>query len=116
MSYYAVIFTSQRTAAEGAEYEATAERMLELARTMPGFLDVESARSESGVGITVSYWQDLESIRNWRQHAEHQTAQHLGRTRWYAWYKLRICKVEAEYEKNVQMTNVQMTNERRFEI
>ena len=102
MSYYAVVFTSQRTAGEGAEYAATAERMLELARSMPGFLDVESARGDDGIGITVSYWQDLESIRHWREHAEHQTAQQLGRDRWYAWYKLRICKVESEYGRNDQ--------------
>ena len=99
MSYYAVIFTSQRTPQETVEYAAMAERMEMLAREMPGFLDIESARGAGGVGITVSYWQDLESIRNWREHAEHQAAQHLGRTRWYQWYKLRICQVEAEYEK-----------------
>jgi heme-degrading monooxygenase HmoA len=99
MSYYAVVFTSQRTPHDGAEYETMAKRMLELARTMPGFLDVESARSDDGVGITVSYWQDLDSIRRWREQAEHQAAQHLGRTKWYEWYKLRICQVEAEYEK-----------------
>lgn len=102
MSYYAVVFTSQRTAVEAAEYEAMANRMLQLARSMPGFLDVESARAADGVGITVSYWQDLDSIRRWREQAEHQSAQHLGRTRWYQWYKLRICKVEAEYEKHDQ--------------
>ena len=99
MSYYAVVFTSQRTTSELAEYEATAARMVELARNMPGFLDVESARGDDGVGITVSYWQDLDSIRNWREHTEHQIAQQLGRQRWYQWYKLRICKVESEYEK-----------------
>lgn len=99
MSYYAVVFTSQRTPHEAAGYETMAERMLELARTMPGFLDVESARGDDGVGITVSYWQDMESIRGWREHAEHQAAQHLGRTTWYEWYKLRICKVETEYGK-----------------
>ena len=106
MSYYAVVFTSQRAAGEGPEYEAMANRMLELARTMPGFLDVESARGDDGIGITVSYWQDLESIRNWREHTEHQAAQQLGRTRWYQWYKLRICKVEWEYGKK-QISNDQ---------
>lgn len=100
MSYYAVVFTSQRSPQEAPEYKATAERMLALARSMPGFLDVESARGDDGVGITVSYWQDLDSIRRWREHTEHQVAQHLGRTRWYRWYKLRICKVETEYERH----------------
>jgi heme-degrading monooxygenase HmoA len=102
MSYYAVIFTSQRTPQDTAEYAAMAERMETLARQMPGFLDVESARGGDGIGITVSYWQDLESIRCWREHAEHQAAQRLGRTRWYQWYKLRICKVETEYVRNDQ--------------
>jgi heme-degrading monooxygenase HmoA len=49
---YAVIFTSTRTDADDG-YAETAARMLELARSMPGFLGVDSAREE--VGITVSY-------------------------------------------------------------
>lgn len=57
--YYAVVFTSLR--AEGDQgYGAMAGRMLELAAMQPGFLGVESARD--GVGITVSYWANLEAI------------------------------------------------------
>jgi len=92
--YYAVIFTSLRTEGD-AGYGAMAERMLELAARQPGFLGVESARD--GVGITVSYWADLESIRNWKLHAEHQVAQQLGRESWYAAFKTRIAKVERDY-------------------
>lgn len=93
--YFAVIFTSVRRADDGADYAATAERMLELAREQPGFLGVESARNE--MGITVSYWQSLESIRAWKQHAEHLDAQRRGRTDYYAAYRTRICRVEQEY-------------------
>jgi len=95
--YYAVIFSSQRTEAGPAGYEAAAERMLELARTMPGFLGVESARGSDGFGITVSYWDSLENIRRWREQAEHQTAQRKGREIWYARFELRICRVEHAY-------------------
>lgn len=92
--YYAVIFTSVRTAvAEG--YGDTATRMVELAHGHPGFLGVESARQETG--ITVSYWDSLEAIRHWKQHAEHLMAQQTGRDRWYEAYKTRICKVERDY-------------------
>ncbi|GAB2585205.1 antibiotic biosynthesis monooxygenase family protein [Spirosoma areae] len=92
--YYAVIFTSIRTDdAEG--YGDTATRMLELAHEQPGFLGVESARD--GLGITVSYWDSLASIRAWKQQAEHQIAQQAGRDRWYENYKTRICKVERDY-------------------
>lgn len=92
--YYAVIFTSVRTETD-AGYAATAQRMLELATDQPGYLGVESARNE--IGITVSYWLDLESIRNWKAHADHQIAQELGKSTWYQSYRVRICKVEREY-------------------
>jgi heme-degrading monooxygenase HmoA len=92
--YFAVIFTSLRTA-DNNDYAVTAERMLELAADQPGFLGIESAREQ--LGITVSYWQSLEDIAGWRQHAEHQLAQANGRNRWYRAYQARIAKVERDY-------------------
>jgi heme-degrading monooxygenase HmoA len=74
-----------------------AERMVELARTQPGFLGVESARDGAGFGITVSYWQDEASIAAWKAQAEHAVAQRLGREQWYAAFRLRVCRVEREY-------------------
>ncbi len=71
--------------------------MMSLATAQPGFLGVESARGEDGVGITVSYWRDEDSIRRWRAHADHVTAQRAGRQRWYRAYKIRVCRVEREY-------------------
>ena len=98
--YYAVIFTSVRTNIDDG-YGDTADRMVELAHQQPGFLGVESARndrSDDPLGITVSYWESLESIRNWKRQAEHQMAQERGRTDWYETYKTRICRVERDYE------------------
>lgn len=94
--YYAVIFTSQRTDTDPAGYAATADRMLELAAAQPGYLGVEDARDTDGVGITVSYWQDLPSIRSWREQSEHLVAQQHGRDKWYKWFRLRVCRVERE--------------------
>ena len=92
--YYAVIFTSLRT--DGDEgYGAMAEHMVELAAQQPGFLGVESARE--GVGITVSYWENLEAIRAWKANAEHLVAQKTGRSDWYRQYKTRIARVERDY-------------------
>ena len=71
------------------------KKMMELAQQQPGFLGVETAREE--VGITVSYWRDLESIKNWKQNVAHREAQRLGREKWYTDYKLRIAKVELDY-------------------
>ena len=92
--YYAVIFSSERTRVD-AGYPDMAQRMLELAQRQPGFLGVESARED--LGITVSYWTDLESIRRWKLNAEHLQAQQLGHEKWYSSFKTRIAKVERDY-------------------
>lgn len=92
--YYAVIFTSLRTAGDNG-YGQMADRMVELAAQQPGFLGVESARE--GLGITVSYWASLEAIAHWKQQAQHLVAQRLGREKWYAAFKLRVCRVERDY-------------------
>lgn len=48
--------------------------MEELAKQQPGFLDVESVRDHSGLGITISYWESLEAIENWKQNVLHKEA------------------------------------------
>lgn len=92
--YYAVIFTSVRTDGDNG-YAEMADRMVELASQQEGFLGVESARNE--VGITVSYWCDLESIRRWEENSEHSFAREKGRKEWYQSFKVRIAKVESDY-------------------
>jgi len=92
--YYAVIFTSIRTEGDKG-YEKTANNMVALAQQQPGFLGIESAREE--IGITVSYWRDLESIKAWKANAAHLTAQKHGRNLWYDRFKVRITKVERDY-------------------
>jgi len=92
--YYAVIFTSNRTDGDNG-YSEMAVKMNELAEKQPGFLGVESARES--VGITVSYWSDLESIKLWKSNSEHILAQQKGRDIWYSEFKARICKVERDY-------------------
>ena len=94
--YFAVIFTAQRSLSGDDIYDITADRMVLLARRQPGFLGVESVRGDDGIGITVSYWVDRDAIANWRQQAEHLTAQALGRQEFYDWYRVRVAEVVAE--------------------
>lgn len=92
--YYAVIFSSQRTDGENG-YGKMAEKMVELASQQEGFLGVESARDE-GLGITVSYWESLEAIQNWKENAAHLVAQARGKSEWYKQFALRVAKVERD--------------------
>ncbi|WP_329120259.1 antibiotic biosynthesis monooxygenase family protein [Streptomyces sp. NBC_01465] len=95
--YYAAIFTSVRTDGDNG-YGETVDRMHALVQDMPGFLGYESARVPGGVGITVAYFRDAESIRGWKQHAEHSAAKEQGRAQWYERYTLHIAKVEHSHE------------------
>lgn len=97
--YYAVIFSSLRSAGDNG-YEWMAERMMELASLQPGYLGAESVRGSDGFGITVSYWESLEAISNWKANAEHLAAQENGKRLWYVGYELRIAKVERAYGKS----------------
>ena len=93
--YYAVIFSSIRIEGDNG-YSKMADKMLELASKQDGFLGVESAREE--LGITVSYWKNLESIKKWKENADHTIAREKGKTDWYQSFKTRIAKVERDYD------------------
>ncbi len=95
---YAVIFSSQHASSSPEGYEETADAMVELARKQPGFLGVESARGADGFGITVSYWDSLEAIAQWKSQADHQRAQSQGREIFYSRYEVRVCRVERGYK------------------
>lgn len=92
--YYAVIFTSI-TSKDTTGYSDMSEKMFDLAAQQPGYLGIDSAREK--LGITVSYWRDVESIKAWKKKSEHLQAQKLGRDRWYVAYTTRIAKVERAY-------------------
>lgn len=92
--YYAVIFSSVLTEEQDG-YEEMANKMVVMARQQVGFLGIESAREN--IGITVSYWQSLASIKAWQQNSEHMVAQQYGREKWYKHFSVRISKVEREY-------------------
>ena len=93
--YYAVIFSSVRTTDPKGYAEMNA-LMNALAVEQEGFFGMENAQSD--IGITISYWSDLEAIKRWKDHLEHQNAQREGQNRWYQHYKVRIAKVERAYE------------------
>lgn len=98
--YYAVIFTSKLKdlpSEKRAHYDNVGDKMVALAAVQPGFLGVDSVRDAERTGITVSYWKDLESIRNWKRNSEHTIARNQ-RDAFYLYYNTRIALVEREYE------------------
>lgn len=92
--YYAVIFTAIASQMQDGYAEMVA-RMHELAQESVGYLGMESAGSS--FEITVSYWKDEESIRNWKNNSAHKVAQELGKSNWYNAFHVRVARVERAY-------------------
>ncbi len=93
--YYAVI-TSSVKEDEDTEYTRMFDEMNALAQNAQGYLGMENVRGEDGFGITVSFWNSMDAIRDWKMNARHQIAQDKAKEKWYASYKTRICKVERD--------------------
>jgi heme-degrading monooxygenase HmoA len=74
-------------------YDAMAEEMDALARTMPGFIDVKAFRADDGERLTLVWWESEETLKVWREAARHRVAQQTGRERWYEYYKMDVAEV-----------------------
>ena len=89
-----VLFRSQLVSTAGSDgYAEMAEEMEQLAKTMPGFIDVKAFKADDGERLTVVWWQDEDTLAVWREAARHRLAQRLGRERWYEYYKIDVAHV-----------------------
>ncbi len=96
----AVIFCAQRTETDGEAYAAAAGVMSNLAAQQAGYLGQDSSRSEDGLGITVSYWENDAAAKAWRDHPVHTAIRDQGRGKWYESYTLHVAKIERSYDWN----------------
>jgi heme-degrading monooxygenase HmoA len=94
MPYYAVIFTSIRTKGDNG-YSEMADEIVKKVKLEKGFLGSESFRDKNGFGVTISYWENLESIKKWSKDEKHMIAKERGKKNWYEEYTIRISKIES---------------------
>jgi len=91
-----ILFRSKLTSQAGADYDSMNTEMQSLVRQNPGFIDVKSYKSDDGERLTVVWWRDEESLRQWRDDVRHRLAQDTGRQKWYEYYKMEVAKVERQ--------------------
>lgn len=91
-----ILFRSRLTSAAGDDYAAMSEKMLSLARTAPGFVEMRSYKAEDGERMTVVWWEDHETLKAWREDLRHRAAQDRGRERWYEHYTMEVADVVRE--------------------
>lgn len=92
-----VVFRSRLRDEEDPLYAEMAPRMLELARSMPGFVSFERFVSGDGERLALITFETLADVEAWRDHPEHREAQRLGRERFYSEYSLTVAEQVRSY-------------------
>jgi heme-degrading monooxygenase HmoA len=83
-----------------AEYEAVAQRMMELASRMPGFVFFRYFTSPEGNELSVVQFASEATRAAWRNHPEHLKVQQDGRGRFFASYRVQVCSLLREYDQS----------------
>ena len=87
------VFRSRLRPSLRDDYVAQANRMNELAATMPGYISHKGFFADDGERVTVVEFDSEEAMRAWRMHPEHREAQRKARERFYSEYHIQICEV-----------------------
>ncbi len=95
---YAVIFKAEIKKLD-SRYSEMASQMRDLAINKYGCTEFISV-AEGTKEIAISYWQNQEQIKKWKQDSKHLFAQELGKTVWYKSYTVQVVEVLREYNKN----------------
>jgi heme-degrading monooxygenase HmoA len=91
-----ILFRSKLTDQAGEDYQSMNAEMDALVRQNPGFIDAKAYTAEDGERLSVIWWRDEESLREWREQVRHREAQNTGRKKWYAYYKMEVASVTRE--------------------
>ena len=79
-----------------AEYGETAERLRQRALQQFDCIEFISF-TEADQEVAISWWPDEDAISRWREDAEHQRAQQLGKSRWYKDWSVQVVEVTRSY-------------------
>ena len=84
------VFRSRLRPEAKPAYAEDAPRVLELARSMPGFVDAKGFVAEDGERVTLVTFADRATHEAWRDHPEHRAAQRRGIADYYATYSIQV--------------------------
>ena len=90
------VFRSRILPDAADEFEAQAETMMDLAKSMPGFLSYKLYTADDGERCSIVEFESPEHLRAWREHPDHMKAMQIGRERYYAEYSLHVSVPERE--------------------
>lgn len=97
---FVVIFEVTPKEGQADTYFDMAAELKPLLLEQPGFLSVERYQSlmDSKKFLSISAWEDEESLLGWRRNIEHLAAQETGKTTVFQKYRIRIASVIRDYD------------------
>ena len=95
----AVIFEVVPNENEKEEYLEIAASLKPLLANIPGFISIERFQSLADPQklLSLSFWENEEAIKAWRNVEAHRAAQSKGRAYIFRDYHLRIAEVKRDY-------------------
>ena len=90
------VFRSRLMPGVREDYVALVDRMVELARTMPGYISHKGFFADDGERVTIVEFEHDEGMRAWRMHPEHRAAQKQAREVFYESYSVQVCELKRE--------------------
>lgn len=97
----AVIFEVNPTEEGKSTYLDIAAQLRPLLEEIPGFISIERFQSlvDSNKLLSLSFWENEEAIKQWRNLEQHRAAQLAGRESLFERYRIRVAEVVRDYSK-----------------
>ena len=95
----AVIFEAEAHAGQRQAYLDAAAELRPLLADVPGFIGIErfASLTHPDKVLSLSYWRDEESVRQWRNLPAHRKVQAAARGHIFKDYRLRVAAVLRDY-------------------
>src|SRR4029079_7611666 len=90
------VFRSRLRPGAREDYIALVDRMVELAKTMPGYISHKGFFADDGELVTIVEFEHEDGMRAWRMNPEHRAAQKKAREIYYSEYSVQVCNVVRE--------------------
>ena len=99
---YAVIFEVFPKESGKAEYLDIASNLRRFLENRPGFISIERFQSltDEYKILSLSFWEDEDSIEDWRNLIEHRIAQGQGKNKLFMSYRIRVAEVKRDYTES----------------
>ncbi|OHX64895.1 antibiotic biosynthesis monooxygenase family protein [Flammeovirga pacifica] len=98
----AVIFEVFPQPENKQEYLDIAKELKPLLSTIDGFISIERFESLQTPGkvLSLSYWENEEAIKQWRNQTQHREGQGKGMDHIFSNFNIKVCQVIRDYGLN----------------